>query len=113
MGILGGIQRRIRHTSMKRTYSLRGESKQKHMRMQMARLTLNNGSSATEEHHQTGHVPVPSEWKNNKCYRSSEQGKNFLFLDGQKKTEEPGRENAGPSFDRLGDISIAGRKRGG
>lgn len=63
----------------------------------MARLNLNNGSSATEEHHQTGHFPVPSEWKNNKCYRSSEQGKIFLFLDGQKKRGGGGGENAGPS----------------
>lgn len=114
MGILGGIQRRIRHTSMKRTYSLRGESKQKHMRMQMARLTLNNGSSATEEHHQTGHVPVPSEWKNNKCYRSSEQGKKFSFPGWSEKRQRiQGGRTLGPALDRMGDISIAGRKRGG
>jgi hypothetical protein len=53
----------------------------------MARLNLNNCTSATEEHYQTGHSPVPSKWENNKCYRSSEQGKDSLFLDVQKRTK--------------------------
>lgn len=66
-------------------HNLRGESKQKHMRMQMAMLNLNNGFSTTEEHHQTGHLPLPSEWKNNKSYQSSEEGEIFAFLDGQKR----------------------------
>lgn len=29
----------------------------------MVRLNLNNCTSTTEEHHQAGHPPVPSEWK--------------------------------------------------
>lgn len=52
--------------------------------MQMAVLDLNNSSSATEDHHQTGYLSLPSEWKN-KCYRSSEEGEIFVFLDGQKE----------------------------
>lgn len=61
MGILGVIQRRISMILGRKLYNLRGESKQKHMRMQMAMLNLNNSSSTTEEHHQTGYLSLPSE----------------------------------------------------
>lgn len=56
----------------------------------MARLNLNNSSSVTEEHRQAGYLPLPSGWENNNCYRSSEQGESFIFLDGQKKTWDGG-----------------------
>lgn len=82
--ILGGIQRRISRILGKELYNLSGKSKHKHMRMQMAMLNLNNSSSTTE-HHQTGYLSLPSEQKNSKCYRSSEEGDIFVFLDGQKK----------------------------
>ena len=85
MGILGGIQRRKSVILGRELYSLRGESKQKHIRMQMAMLNLSNSSSATQKHHQTGYLPLTSEWEDNKCYRCSEEGGVFVFLDGQKK----------------------------
>lgn len=53
--------------------------------MQMAPLSLSNSSSAAEEHHQTGYLPLPSEWENGKSCRYLEEGEIFVFLDGQKK----------------------------
>lgn len=84
MGIFGEIQRRMSMILGRELYNLKGESKQKHMRMQMAVLNLNNSSSTTEEHHQTGYLLLPSEWKN-KCYKSSEEGEIFVLSDGQKE----------------------------
>lgn len=56
----------------------------------MAMMNLHNDSSTTEEHHQTGHLSLPSKWKNNQCYRRSEEGVIFVLLYGQKKTESLG-----------------------
>lgn len=71
----------------------------------MVRLNLNNCTSTTEEHHQAGHPPVPSEWGNNKCYTSSEQEKDFLFLDGQRRTKTQGRgRTLDPALHRMGEF---------
>lgn len=86
MGILGGIQR-IRHDFRKRTLQSKERVKTEAYEGANGRLNLNSGSSTTEEHHQTGHLPLPREGKNSKCHRSLEQGEILVFLDGQKKTQ--------------------------
>ena len=87
MGILGGIQRRKSVILGRELYSLRGESKQKHIRMQMAMLNLSNSSSAKQEHHQMGYLPLTSEWEDNKCYRYSEEGGVFCLLRWSEKDD--------------------------
>lgn len=66
----------------------------------MAMLNLNNSSSTTE-HHQTGYLSLPSEQKNSKCYRSSEEGDIFVFLDGQKKIQ-------GVQWGEIPDLALEG-----
>lgn len=77
----------------------------------MAMLNLNSSSSTTEEHHQTGHLPLPSELKNNKCYRNSDAWEVFVFVEKYIRREK--RKLFDLPFERMGKIAISLRKSEG
>lgn len=80
----------------------------------MAVLNLNISSSTTEEHHQTGYLSLPSEWKN-KLSAIGVQRTDFCLLRWSETDNRDWDRGEIPDLDLegMGNISIAWREQGG